>query len=417
MAAVSDSSNVDIPLLKDEAGGLMMEEGIASITFFKGSYQSASAALLAQLSAVVAFNPWLAGRLVKAKGKVVLQHPASPTPAQISALYKATGADDTLKLSHSSTYTSTCAALYKAGNVMVGTGYSLVGKDSPVTLLRIAESEKDKAFAVIFSMSHAVGDGRTYYEVLEMLRPGAPVKPLNPVRVQTFSEGMREVCGRKELEWADSPGAQAMYTFSMMTAKKVSVCARYLDGARVAAAKAEAATLGGVPYVTTNDVITSAFFTECKSRIGMMGLDCRSKLPDLPLADDLAGNYVTALTMDPDTFGTPALIRKMLSEIPYETTKKPLPSFCRWLVGKDNASFAMVTNWSSFAGEGFQFEGSETVVHLPVKNPAYMVYDLMIPFKSGTGRKGVICWTVSTNEEGLKKALPLGESVSKEMFP
>ena len=70
MAAVSDSSNVDIPLLKDEAGGLMMEEGIASITFFKGSYQPASEALLAQLSAVVALNPWLAGRLVKANGKL-----------------------------------------------------------------------------------------------------------------------------------------------------------------------------------------------------------------------------------------------------------------------------------------------------------------------------------------------------------
>ena len=33
-----------------------------------------------------------------------------------------------------------------------------------------------------------------------------------------------------------------------------------------------------VPYVTTNDILTSGFFNECGARVGMMGMDCRSSV-------------------------------------------------------------------------------------------------------------------------------------------
>ena len=50
----------------------------------------------------------------------------------------------------------------------------------------------------------------------------------------------------------------------------------------------------------------------------------------------------------------------------------------------------MATNWSSFAGDegGLKIEGCEVTVHLPVKNPAHCVFDLMIPFMAGGGKKG-----------------------------
>ena len=57
------------------------------------------------------------------------------------------------------------------------------------------------------------------------------------------------------------------------------------------------------------------------------------------------------------------------------------------------------------------------VIHLPVQNPADCGYDLIIPFASGVGKVGVICWTVSTDEKGLRAALPVGEYVSRELFP
>ena len=69
-----------------------------------------------------------------------------------------------------------------------------------------------------------------------------------------------------------------------------------LDDEAVAAAKKKAATEGGVEYVTTNDVVTSGFFTACGARIGMMGFDCRGRLEGV--GADLAGNYATALVLD-----------------------------------------------------------------------------------------------------------------------
>ena len=56
-------------------------------------------------------------------------------------------------------------------------------------------------------------------------------------------------------------------------------------------------------------------------------------------------------------------------------------------------------------------------IHLPVQNPAYCVFDLMIPFAGGAGKVGVIIWTVSTTEAGLRDALPIGDCVSKALFP
>merc|ERR1719230_1108331 len=129
----------------------------------------------------------------------------------------------------------------------------------------------------------------------------------------------------------------------------------------------------------------------------MMGLDCRERLEGID--KDLAGNYVTALSMDSGTFGTPGAVRKMLSATPYQTTMKPLPGCCAWACGRESANFAMATNWSSFAGGLVQLEGCDMLVHLPVQNPAYCTFDYMIPFASGVGKVGVICWTVSTDEE------------------
>ena len=117
-----------------------------------------------------------------------------------------------------------------------------------------------------------------------------------------------------------------MYTISMSFNKKPLCVAFEVDEDRLAEAKKKEAV--GVDYVTTNDILTSAFFTECNSRIGMMGMDCRGRIEGVE--QDHAGNYVTALTMDSEVFGTPASLREMFNGgTPYTMTKKPLPAFCR----------------------------------------------------------------------------------------
>ena len=58
---------------------------------------------------------------------------------------------------------------------------------------------------------------------------------------------------------------------------------------------------------------------------------------------------------------------------------RPLPGCC--CAGK--VSFGMVSNWSSFAGDLVPLDGCEMVIHLPVKNPASIMWGEIVPFTSG----------------------------------
>ncbi|GMH60257.1 hypothetical protein TL16_g03011 [Triparma laevis f. inornata] len=419
MAQVGTEGMAEVELMKDEKGGLMMEAGITTITFYSSSggstFEAANAAIRAQLDKVVGANPWLAGRLVKGKTGTALSYPKSPTAAQTDQLFQVIGSDDALKLSPSSSYSKICTDMYASNKVVVGSGFATKGKDKPLAILTLLQSTDSSTFAFVFSISHVIADGRTYYDIFNMLSPGTSVRELNSARAMTFSETMRDACGRKELAWMDSLPAICMMIPVMACPKKPVCCAFEIDPARVEEMKASAARDGGVPYVTTNDILTSGFFNECNSRIGMMGIDCRGKIDGV--GEDMAGNYVSALSIDPDTFATPASMRKMLSSTPYQTTQKPMPSCSKWCIGMESNSFSMVTNWSSFAGDLVKIEGFDIAYHLPMQNPAYMMFDMMIPFSCGGRKKGVICWTVSTDEDGLKQALPVGASISKELFP
>jgi len=288
----------------------------------------------------------------------------------------------------------------------------MIDKNMPIILLTLAESSPNE-FALIFSMSHVIADGHTYYNILNMLKPGTEVRSLNAIRIMSFSERSKDAYGRKSLEWIDTLPASLLMMRSMMCNSTAKIYAYYLDDDKIAKAKKEGIkNNSNVKYVTTNDILTSGFFNVCRTRIGVMGFDCRDKGLD-DITSELAGNYVTSLVMDPEVFGTPASLREMYTPgVPYITTKMPLPGCCC-----GNGRTAMVTSWSAFATGLITLDGCEMVIHLPIADSSQISWDQMIPFAAGNGKKGVICWTVSTDDAGLKEALPLGEAVSQELFP
>ena len=286
MAKVSPDAH--IPLLKDESGGLMWEEGISTITFYKGGdFQTVSKSLRAQLALVVGSNPWLAGLLVKTKKGPCLRHPIKPSETDIDSLFAVYSANDiSFKLKRSSPYSQICKNMYSSRKIIVGNGQALLGKNKPVAILSIVELESGY-FSLIFSVSHVVADGRTYYEIFKMLQPGAPVRELNPDRIMSFSDTMRDMCGRKSMAWIDSPSTMCMFLPGMLCGKKAQCFAFYLDAERVTAAKTANIEGSNVPYVSTNDVITSAFLNEVDARIGLMGMDLRNRIDGIE--EDLAG--------------------------------------------------------------------------------------------------------------------------------
>mmetsp|Transcript_37058 Transcript_37058/g.47887 ORF Transcript_37058/g.47887 Transcript_37058/m.47887 type:complete len:262 (-) Transcript_37058:621-1406(-) len=256
-------------------------------------------------------------------------------------------------------YVKICINLKK--KVVVGAGNTMIDKNMPIILLTLAESSPNE-FALIFSMSHVIADGHTYYNILNMLKPGTEVRSLNAIRIMSFSERSKDAYGRKSLEWIDTLPASLLMMRSMMCNSTAKIYAYYLDDDKIAKAKKEGIkNNSNVKYVTTNDILTSGFFNVCRTRIGVMGFDCRDKGLD-DITSELAGNYVTSLVMDPEVFGTPASLREMYTPgVPYITTKMPLPGCCC-----GNGRTAMVTSWSAFATGLITLDGCEMVIHLPV---------------------------------------------------
>ena len=119
--AAGGGTTVDVRLLKDEKAALLYEYGVATVTFYEGDFQTARDAIRAQFGAVCAANPWLVGRLVKAKesGGVTLRHPTEVTAdsAFVDALFTAASADETAglgipSLSMTKPYTEMMSELY-----------------------------------------------------------------------------------------------------------------------------------------------------------------------------------------------------------------------------------------------------------------------------------------------------------------
>ena len=273
---------------------------------------------------------------------------------------------------------------------------------------------------MVFSISHGIADGRTYYEVLQMLQPGSEIKALNANRIMSFSADQKKAFGEKEQAWQEGMAAGMIFMGAMMCKKQARCYAFHLDTDKVAEVKKQSADGDtGVEYVSTNDILCSSFFNIVKARVAWMGFDCRDKgLPGI--GSDLAGNYVTALVLGPEVFETPHSLRQMYTPgTPYVTAKKKLPG-CGCCCGRGN--LAQATNWSGFTGSLVIPAGCEMVLHLPAMNPAYIYWDYLIPFVSGVDaegglKKGVMCWTTTSDAPTLMAALPLGGSVSEVLFP
>merc|ERR1712232_847961 len=87
----------------------------------------------------------------------------------------------------------------------VAKGKSCVNKDEPLTRLAIT-AECEGEFAVIFSMSHTIADGATYYSVLNMLGSKGEVTSLNASRKNAEADKIAETVGKAQHSYQYSMG-------------------------------------------------------------------------------------------------------------------------------------------------------------------------------------------------------------------
>jgi hypothetical protein len=401
---------------------------ITTATFFKGKVPTED--LERRITELVQANPWLACRLKKEvdpsdkKKKAAMVYDAQPKREAIVADHfkeysvADVQGDKKKKLSTidiGQPYQAICEAVGKTAGVHC-TGSKCLGKNEPQFLVTAVPSADGERFALLVSISHVIADGYTYYEVLNLLSLNAPMKVLNPVRKSGFTESLKTTLGRKEYDFPMCAGYICNAIGNMMFGPKPKIHAHFIDKEKVAAVKAKEAAGGPVPFVSTNDIVTSAFGKLTRTNVLEMAINMRDRLPDFTIAD--AGNLEWAIYFRPQDFATPSLIRQALSSKDGKLgrccagSSTELPSF--WEAARKR--IAIITNWSSnHTGEWVLGDGCTQELHLPIYTTAPL--DFGIVFKPTPGTLGLLTWTRHVQKDAFQQGDGVfGDLVSERIF-
>jgi hypothetical protein len=218
----------------------------------------------------------------------------------------------------------------------------------------------------VFSLSCAVADGYTYYEVLGMLSDDslAAVWALTSLKQEYKVVHLSCLVSPKVLKFRASFMFMKAYLAGMVRQPPARPLTYFINEVKVNQAKEEHAHITG-SFISTNDIITSHFMTVCLLRLGMMAINY---CPRCPILDsNNAGNYEEILLSDVDGYQTPAAVRASLAADAsgaYLGIKKRLPSF--W----EKCELAFISSWA-INGTSRPFDLSHSgktqqLLHLPI---------------------------------------------------
>jgi len=268
-------------------------------------------------------------------------------------------------------------------------------------------------FALVVSMNHTLGDGHTYYSLYGMLSTESEVEVLNPVRVAGFEEAKTEVIGEKESAMFKSAGVGLGIMGAYLGAKisrrpPQNVCIHHIDPDWVSQEKAKATQESQVPFVSSNDVITSWFFREMKSDMNIMLANFRNRKPAiLGLNEQHVGNYEANVPYFQGDVESPALIRHSIRNVDggfrARRAGSPPTAIPKFFTLVRNNS-AILTNWATFYRDVVlqdNTEGKERILrnpklHFPIMETDGIitsVWNSGIIFRPRAGELGILMIT------------------------
>jgi hypothetical protein len=368
----------------------------STATWFQG--EGAVPILHNRIESIVKANPWLTGNLVKKDGNLHIAY--NSTTENIDNIFQVVHDDsirDDIPLE---------ILAKKCSYLLLQPHQDL---HQPFWKVVVVPCPGGR-FLVLVSMSHVVGDGHSFYSLYNMLMGGQKVKALQVNRVHSTQDQQQEALGAAEANVMTSIGLVVSvlrgFFLSRVVApilrrKDLQVASRFLlvDEIKMTALKETAAH--SVPFVSTNDVITSWFLRNCKCPRGLMMLNFRGRLQDHTV--DLAGNYENCLYYRREDFATPALIRQSLQNLKrVVTANHPIRS-------SDMAwqHVGVCTNWASFCSSDVRLPNCHVLAHLPlydVKATTPSTMTMCIIFQARPQQLGLLILGTPEKLQHLSKA-------------
>lgn len=376
--------------------------GVSTLTFFEGDLASLRDTISQRFLEVCLLNPWLLGRLIQKgyKSPFILEYTPS---VHTSTLHQALSFNNTtLEINSTMDYQS---ILERTAPYLVQSPQKIQNTEALVSAL-IFEECKDipHRFIMIFSLSHTLVDGYSYYAILNMLFGKEKIRALNVQRKRHLEQKMKEAVSLKSFKYFYGFSHILNASRGAFFAKKAHAKAFYIDEEKILEEKKK--KYSSLAFISSNDILTSNFFTLINARIGFMAVNFRRKLKGLKEED--IGNYEGAILYDKEHYATSSLIRtSLLSGLPYSATNRKLPKLLEALFCK----LGLISNWSAFSQE-LSIGKAKQSLHLPLLGEiSASPYDICIIFRANKNHKAIVIVNKTLKKGAIEHIMPVKKSI------
>lgn len=283
MSAAVRDEKISLELLKNETeNDILAVESVSTATLYDG--QLPLDFLLSKYNAIVAANPWLEGRLVKNKGKLALEYSKIPVDVGSTGFVHL---DNIKHENFSDLNTSVWAYSEDLTPYVVKAGASCIGKNEPLFRIIVGAASSNQFF-VVMSICHVIGDGHTFYRLYKMLCSECQPIALEVDRHKQGGNEVATIC-KEGTDFFRTAGTICNLVGNYCFGKKGVIRVAEVNKESIQRIKDayKAKAEGDKAFLSTNDIITSEFFTKAKSDIGVMAINFRNRINGL--TDNHAG--------------------------------------------------------------------------------------------------------------------------------
>lgn len=355
----------------------------ASVTWYKldgkkdQTLKQVAASLKERLTEILVANPWLGGRIQTRNGAAAIVYTPAESKKQAGTILTVFTRSD-VPVSMDTPYPEASAVLQPT---VVPLTYWWVWNWN-VPFFRVAlvpDRYDDQRFALITSLAHCVGDGKTYYNLHNMLAQNAPIVPLRIQRKHHLHEAMTKTMGGPAFMGVYSQPSLGFiirvirsvlmaFIFGPPTVVKLFwVNQDWIQEQKKVGLHKPAPDVNNKsnpPFLSSNDVLASQFLRTVGCDQALMTVNFRGKIPDCHEND--AGNYYNFNPLRWADFSTPVGVRRVVDQLKlgqrYPSTR-PMTSLEHLL--STTKPVAFFTNWCDFA-RPVPLEDCHQLVHMPL---------------------------------------------------
>ena len=266
-------------------------DSITTATVYQGSPPIAQ--LKSRVNAIAELNPWIVGRLVRKKKKLVLRYP----------LGKVCDIDLVVTDEYKTNSYNPVRDNPKFEKYFIEKGSACINNDKSLFRIILAVLNPHQ-FVMFVSLSHAVADGSTYYSIYNMLCANALPRSLIVERDESFSLIIRAVNreerkvfrtvaflmnvigkvlwhGKHHVTYCTVNPEWIELEKDTYLQRKVSGGNEEKDGDASCILPADDWDGPDIPYISANDILTSTVLKALNADLGVMPVNFRNRIDGL----------------------------------------------------------------------------------------------------------------------------------------